>query len=97
MLFQLLGLKYATEGKKFLPFDTAFKMLGLRLDLSNSRAKEVSIGHTDERRDELKQKIDEILSANQMDFKEAERLRGRMVFFEGFAFGRVANAAVKEA
>ena len=95
MLFQLLGLKYATEGKKFMPFDTAFKMLGLRVDLSNSRSKEVGIGHTDEQRDELKQKIDEILSANQMDFKEAERLRGRMVFFEGFAFGRVANAAVK--
>ena len=27
--------------------------------------------------------------------KEAERLRGRMVFFEGYTFGRVANGAVR--
>lgn len=27
--------------------------------------------------------------------KEAERLRGRVIFFEGFAFGRVACSAVK--
>ena len=78
-----------------MPFDSVFKMLGLSVDLSDSRAKAVGIGHTDERREELKQKIDEILAAGQMDHKEAERLRGRMVFFEGFAFGRVANAAVK--
>lgn len=28
--------------------------------------------------------------------KEAERLKGRMVFFEGYTFGRVANEAVKQ-
>eukprot|EP00435_Cladocopium_sp_Y103_P057030 s1087_g19.t1 len=95
MLFRLLGLKYATDGKKFLPFDSAFKMLGLRVDLSKCQNKEISIGHTEERREELKQRIDDILAAGCMDHKEAERLRGRMVFFEGYTFGRVANAAVK--
>ena len=94
-LFQLLGLKYATEGKKFLPFDSAFKMLGLKVDLSKSQEKEIAIGHTPDRREELRQRIDDILAAGSMDQKDAERLRGRMVFFEGFAFGRLANAAVK--
>ena len=27
--------------------------------------------------------------------RRAERLRGRMVFFEGYTFGRVANGAVR--
>ena len=94
-LFKLLGLTYATEGKKFLPFDSAFKMLGLRVDLSKAQEKEVHIGHTDDRKEELKKKIDDILSAGNMDHKDAERLRGRMVFFESFAYGRIANAAVK--
>ena len=94
-LFQLLGLKFATDGKKFMPINAVFKMLGLQVDLSTCREKEMLIGHTEDRKNELKQKIDEILAAGVMDSKEAERLRGRMVFFEGYTFGRVANAAVK--
>jgi hypothetical protein len=80
----LLGLKFATDGKKFMPFDAVFRMLGLPVDLSTCKGKEVLIGHTEERKSELKQRIDEILSAGRMDSKEAERLRGRMVFFEGY-------------
>ena len=53
------------------------------------------VGHTPERKDELRQKIDSILADGYLDAKEAERLRGRMVFFEGYTFGRVANAAIK--
>ena len=94
-LFQLLGLKFATDGKKFMPFDAVFRMLGLQVDLTSCKRKEVLIGHTEERKSELKGRIDEILSTGKMNSKEAERLRGRMVFFEGYTFGRVANAAVK--
>ena len=94
-LFQLLGLKFATDGKKFMPFDSAFKMLGLHVDLSECRRKTMFVGHTEDRKQELKQRIDEILSEGVMDSKTAERLRGRMVFYEGYTFGRVANAAVK--
>lgn len=53
------------------------------------------IGHTEERRSELLSKINDILAEDWLDAKEAERLRGRMIFFEGFTFGRTANAAVK--
>eukprot|EP00435_Cladocopium_sp_Y103_P054514 s1794_g17.t1 len=86
--------RYATDGKKF-PFDEKFEMLGLQVDLSECAQKKVFIGHTAERREELMTRIDEILAKGTMDSKEAERLRGRMVFFEGFTFGRLANAAIK--
>ncbi len=36
-----------------------------------------------------------MLKEGSLSPKEAEKLRGRMVFFEGYTFGRVANAAVK--
>lgn len=56
---------------------------------------EVTVGQTEDRRNELVTKISDILAEDCLDPKEAERLRGRMVFFEGYSFGRNANAAVK--
>ena len=94
-LFQLLGLKYATEGKKFKPFNTRFKMLGLEVNLESCEKKQFLIGHTPERQSELLEKIDNVLSSGKIDSKEAERLRGRMLFFESYAYGRIANAAIK--
>ena len=70
-------------------------MLGLKVDLTRVHACELRVGHTPERKEELRQKIDSILADGHLDAKEAERLRGRMVFFEGYTFGRVANAAIK--
>ena len=70
-------------------------MLGLQVDLSNSQQRELKVGHTPERKEELRSRIDSILAEGPMDSKQAERLRGRMVFFEGFTVGRVANAAIK--
>ena len=39
--------------------------------------------------------IEGLLKKSEMSPKEAERLRGRMIFFEGYTFGRIANSAVK--
>ena len=50
---------------------------------------------TQNRREELHNQLEAFLCANSMSAKDAERLRGRMIFFEGYTFGRVANAAVK--
>ena len=33
--------------------------------------------------------------ADSLDRLKAEKLRGRMVFFEGFAFGRMPSAAIR--
>ena len=62
-LFQLLGLKYATEGKKFKPFNTRFKMLGLEVNLEACAEKQFMIGHTPERQSELLAKINDILDS----------------------------------
>ena len=95
-LFRLLGLEFATEGQKAPDFSTVFRSLGLQVDLTDAAGKVVRVGHTPERREELAATIKEHLSKREMTAREAEQLRGRMVFFEGFAFGRAANQALKQ-
>lgn len=94
-LFKLLGLKFAEEGPKCQPFSSSFKMLGVVMNLDESDARQITIGHTQERSSELSGNIARHLEAGTISSKEAERLRGRMIFFEGFSFGRVACSAVK--
>ena len=94
-LFRLLGHKFAEDGPKCQPFSSSFKMLGVVMDLSKASSLRVEIGHTPERSKELAENILGHLQTGTISSKEAERLRGRMIFFEGFAFGRVACSAVK--
>ena len=60
-LFDLLGVRYASEGKKAAPFSDVFRMLGLRINLQNSQSLRVEVGHTDERRAELTNTLDTLL------------------------------------
>ncbi|CAE7529907.1 unnamed protein product [Symbiodinium sp. CCMP2592] len=94
-LFRLIGLDYATEGKKAPQFASCFAALGVQVDLQQAQSGSIVIGHTDTRKEELTACIDSILADCSMTSKEAEKLRGRLVFFEGFTFGRVAQVAVK--
>ena len=94
-LFTLLGMKFANSGAKYVPFSEKFKMLGLVMDLSQSKHKQIYLGHTDERAAELSSQIRNFLKSGLMSSKEAERLRGRMLFYESFSFGRLAGDAVK--
>jgi ribonuclease HI len=94
-LLTLLGMQFATEGRKCLPFSTQFKTLGLEVCTDGFAEGHVLIGHTESRREELHSQLGSFLSEDTMSPKDAERLRGRMIFFEGYTFGRVANAAVK--
>ena len=80
-LFKLLGLQFAEDGPKCEPFSSTFKMLGVVMDLSESSACKVTIGHTKERSCELAETIAGHLKAGTISSKEAERLRGRMIFF----------------
>ena len=94
-LFSLLGLTYATEGKKAPEFSSAFTMLGLVVDVSDFGKGLIQIGHTQKRIDELTTALGQVLEADRLSAKESERLRGRMNFFEGYAFGRAPAQAVK--
>ncbi|CAE7511598.1 unnamed protein product [Symbiodinium sp. CCMP2592] len=94
-LFRLIGLDYATEGKKAPQFASCFAALGVQVDLQRAQSGSIIIGHTSARKEELTTCIESILADGSMTSKEAEKLRGRLVFFEGFTFGRVAQVAVK--
>ncbi|CAE7382974.1 unnamed protein product [Symbiodinium sp. CCMP2592] len=94
-IFDLLGVDFAREGKKAPPFSREFKLLGVKVDLNDAPRGTVRIGNTAERREELSVFIESILNANCLDLKTAERLRGRLVFFEGFVFGRMSNSSIR--
>ena len=94
-LFNLLGMKFANSGAKYTPFAEKFKMLGLMMDLSQSGQKKIFLGHTEERASELGEQLQLHLDSGKMSSKEAERLRGRMLFYESFTFGRLSGEAIK--
>ena len=78
-----------------MPFDSKFKTLGLEIDTGSFPEGHILIGHADSRKEELHSQLKGFLEANTMTHKDAERMRGRMIFFEGYTFGRVANSSVK--
>jgi ribonuclease HI len=96
----MLGIVFATEGKKAVNWDTKIKTLGVVLDLAPSAEpgtdqRFVTIGHTESRVLELRTLIETILDRGAMSCKDAERLRGRLQWFETFAHGRVAQQSLK--
>ena len=94
-IFDLLGVEFARDGDKACVFAKRFKSLGVEIDLQSFGAGVVHLGHTLERREELSLVLKEILKEKSITSKQAESMRGRLHWFESFAFGRVANSAVK--
>ena len=94
-LFDLLGIDCDRDGKKAPPYSSVFQMLGLQVDLSMSASRKIMIGHTASRREELTSFLQGVLDAGKIEPRTFERLRGRMVFFEGYSFGRVPSCAVR--
>ena len=75
---------------RYAPWD--YKILQVKLGVA---AQGFNIGHTEERREELKSALQEVLENKTVEPKQAERLRGRMRWFEGYAFGRVAQFSLE--
>eukprot|EP00435_Cladocopium_sp_Y103_P018181 s871_g4.t1 len=96
-LFSLLGIKFAQDGKKAVPWGTLVKTLGVVIDLAptGEEGKVVTLGHTESRVRELSLLIEGFLKEKKMSQKDAERLRGRLQWFESFAHGRVAQQALR--
>ena len=88
-------MDFAREGHKCVPFSDKFKTLGLEINTQQFEHGAVQVGHTEGRREELQGQLAGFLQAGCLGAKDAERLRGRMIFFEGYTFGRVANSSVK--
>ena len=70
-------------------------MLGLSVDLGDFAAGTIEIGHTSKRIDELSSSLTDVLAADCLSSKDAERLRGRMNFFEGHVYGRGPAQALR--
>ena len=95
-LFDLIGILFAKDGDKAVRFDKKFKTLGLQDDLQENSYHRAYVGHTASRVEELSALLDDILKTGRIGAKHAESLRGRMLWFETYAFGRVGNSAVKK-
>ena len=93
-LFDLFGMWFAKEGTKAVEFSDQVTTLGLVIRLGQA-AGPFTVGHTAERRQELCEALEAILKAKCVEPKQAERLRGRMQWFEGYAFGRIAQHSLK--
>ncbi|CAE7465617.1 NaCP60E [Symbiodinium sp. CCMP2592] len=94
-LFDLLGISFDRSGRKAVEHAAVFGTLGLQVDLSHSAERRVLIGHTEKRKDELVESLNGVMDAGSIEPRSFERLRGRMVFFEGYSFGRVSNQAMR--
>ena len=93
-LFDLFGMWFAKEGTKAVEFSDQVKTLGLVIRLGRA-AGPFTVGYTAERRQELCEALEAILKTKCVEPKQAERLRGRMQWFEGYAFGRIAQHSLK--
>ena len=96
-LFKLLGVDFAKEGKKAVPWGTQVCSLGVKLDLATvvDGETQITIGHTESRVRELSAALESIELSQVMSLKDAEKLRGRLQWFETFAGGRVAQQALR--
>ena len=94
LLFDLLGIEFAREGKKCTEFSTLVSTLGVELNLCGPCG-EVRLGHTEKRKTELCDAVNEVILRGKIETKFAESLRGRMQWFEGYVFGRTAQRCVQ--
>ena len=71
-LMNVLGIEYASEGKKATVFGKQCRALGLIIDLSVLGSGQVILKHTPERVNELHRTITKILDADHLSPMEAE-------------------------
>ena len=98
-LFKLLGIDFASEGKKAPPFSQMFRTLGLVVDVSQLHCGSITLGHTEERRAELLESLQKIIidekNGDLVSTKSLEQLHGRLVWFNSFVFGRKLNFSIR--
>ena len=95
LVFKSLGWALSLGDDKDKPFANKFQALGVEFDLSNVGEGFFSVGNTLARRDELSEKIANILEANELEPAVAESLRSRLLFAEGQLYGRFAKLALQ--
>ena len=95
-LFRLLGVDFADSGDKAVPFTPRFKTLGVLFDVSSLQGGSFTLEHTESRRCELVETLQDLIKRGGAAPKELERLHGRLIWFGSFIYGRMLNRLVKE-
>ena len=90
---KLLGWAFSESGDKVPPFSAMFQALGVNIDVSTLHNGLVKLGNTENRRKELVEFLNLVLSRGYMSKQDALRLRGLLQFTSGNVFGRVAKWA----
>ena len=95
-LFKMLGIDFASEGKKAPHFSGLFNTLGLQLDVRRLSDGLFTVGHTEKRINELVKALSDYSGRDMVTPKDLEKLHGRLVWFNSYIFGRKLNRAVFE-
>ena len=86
-ILHALGWKYAMDGKKAEPHCSAFKVLGVEMDLGKSQQGSITVSNKRERVDDLVKNLGQILDRGTLSGAEASTLHGRLNFAQGQYFG----------
>ena len=93
--FSLLGWELSHDEAKDKGFAAVFGALGVEFDLRYTHSGKLFVGNTSNRKTELSEQINNILSADRLSSREAVSLRSRLLFAESQIFGRMAKQALK--
>eukprot|EP00435_Cladocopium_sp_Y103_P060013 s1992_g21.t1 len=94
LLFQSLGWELSKEEEKDKPFAAVFNALGVEFDLSHTASGWFTVGNTEARKTELREKIQHILDCDELEPRIAESLRSRLLFADAQLFGRFSKIAL---
>ena len=95
IFFKVLGWSFAETGDKAKCFAECLVALGISVNLRCMASGMIFFTNTEARVAELKATILNILDAGVLPVHEALRLRGRMMFANGFLFGRSGKECLK--
>ena len=94
-LFRMLGIWFADSRDKAPPFNGIFKTLGLLISFEQLEAGFFQLEHTESRRTEVLQTLENLIDLDRCTTKELERLHGRLIWFNSFCFGRTLNMLIR--
>ena len=86
-LFRALGWKFATEGKKALPFSSSFNVLGVSMHLHESPKGVFALHNKPERVDSLLHTVEKILDEGKLSQAMAASFQGQLSFAQGQFLG----------
>ena len=93
-LFKTLGWDLSEEPEKDKEFAPVFQALGVEFDLRSVPSGFFLVGNTSSRKEELKERMTDILKANTLEPAAAESLRSRLLFADSQIYGRFSKMAL---